>query len=226
MKPEISRRPLKTREKNWPRRLAFALVRLGATPNQMSIASAVISIAGACSLFAAFNQPWFFVAAAVCIQLRLVCNLLDGLMAVEGGLKTKTGEIFNEFPDRIADVSLLIAAGYSIFDCRGAVELGYLCAIGSVVTAYVRVFGGSAGLAQDFCGPMAKQQRMATLTIACLASAIEAWLRWPHRVTLLALAIIFLGSVFTMGRRTRRIAQLLNSRSLVTAPGSSNPATR
>src|SRR3982074_1325387 len=119
---EPSRRPLKTREKNWPRRLAFALVRLGLTPNQISLASALISIAGAICLFFANDRAVLFIVAAVCIQLRLLCNLLDGLMAVEGGLKTKTGEIFNEFPDRLADVALLIAAGYSVH-FPGAIEL-------------------------------------------------------------------------------------------------------
>ncbi len=211
MNSETARRPLKTREKTWPRRLAFALVRLGATPNQISIASVLFSLAGALCLFFATNRAALFVIAAICIQLRLLCNLLDGLMAVEGGLKTKTGEIFNEFPDRVADVSLFIAAGYSAH-FPWAIEMGYLCAIASVTTAYVRVFGGSAGLTQDYCGPMAKQQRMATLTLACLLSAVEVFLRWPHRVMPLALLIILVGSIFTATRRTIRIAKLLDTR--------------
>ena len=33
-------------------------------------------------------------AAAAGIQLRLLCNLLDGMLAVEAGLKSRTGEIF------------------------------------------------------------------------------------------------------------------------------------
>src|SRR5881628_2961122 len=107
MNVETSRRPPKVRERTWPRQLAFALVRRGLTPNQISVASAVISAIGAAALLLAGGwahgrEVIAFLMAAVCIQLRLVCNLLDGLMAVEGGLKTKTGEIFNEFPDRIA----------------------------------------------------------------------------------------------------------------------------
>ncbi len=86
------------------------------------------------------------------------------------------------------------------------------CVRSAVLTAYVRGFGGSAGLPQDFCGPMAKQQRMATLTFACILSAAEASLRFEHRFMLLALAIIFGGSLFTAGRRTKRIVQLLNAR--------------
>ncbi len=77
---------------------------------------------------------------------------------------------------------LLVAAGYSVrWHCENAIELGFLCAIAAVLTAYVRGFGGSAGLPQDFCGPMAKQQRMATLTFACILSAAEASLRFEHR---------------------------------------------
>ena len=134
-------------------------------------------------------------------------------MAVEGGLKTKSGEIFNEFPDRIADVLLLASAGYSIApDCEHSVALGYLCAIAALLTAYVRAFGGAAGLPQDFCGPMAKPHRMFALTLACVLSAVEALAHWPHRVMLLALGIIFLGTLFTAARRGARIATLLNER--------------
>ncbi len=218
MNSETARRPLKVRSRAWPRALAAALVRQKWTPNQISLASVALSGLGAVALCLTadafgWRKAALFLSAAVCIQLRLVCNLLDGLMAVEGGLKTKTGEIFNEFPDRVADILLFLAAGYSMrFDSLGAIELGYLCAIASVLTAYVRVFGGSAGLLQDFCGPMAKQQRMATLTFACVLSAAEAFLRWPHRIMLLALALIFLGSLFTAARRTLRIAKLLNAR--------------
>ena len=55
-----------------------------------------------------------FLAAAACIQLRLLCNLFDGMVAVEGGFKTKSGEIYNELPDRVADVLILAGAGYAM----------------------------------------------------------------------------------------------------------------
>lgn len=217
MEHEAARRPLKTRSANWPRRIAFALVEKGFTPNQISILSVILAIAGSVFLFLAPHQSHtvaclFFVLAAACIQLRLLCNLLDGLMAVEGGKKTKTGEIFNEFPDRIADVALFVGAGYSIYFLTYAIQLGWACAVAAVLTAYVRVFGGSVALAQDFCGPMAKQQRMAVLTGACALSAIEQLLAWPSRIIFLALCIVFIGSLITAMRRTFRIARLLNQR--------------
>lgn len=217
MEHEAARRPLKTRSANWPRQIAFALVGKGFTPNQISIVSVMFALfGGVCFVLAPHQSPTtaalLFIAAAICIQLRLLCNLLDGLMAVEGGKKTKSGEIFNEFPDRIADALLFVCAGYSIYFLPRAIELGWACAVAAVLTAYVRVFGGAVGLAQDFCGPMAKQQRMAVLTGACVLSAIESFLGWPARIMWLALGIVFLGSLITAMRRTLRIARLLNQR--------------
>ena len=217
MDHEPARRPLKSRSANWPRQLAFALVRRGFTPNQISVTSLIFSLVGSVCLVLAPSQSrttasLVFIATTICIQLRLVCNLLDGLMAVEGGKKTKAGEILNEFPDRIADVVLFVCAGYSIYFLPYAIQLGWACAVAAVLTAYVRVFGGAMGLQQDFCGPMAKQQRMAVLTGACILSAVEHLLAWPQRIMFLALCIVLAGSLITAMRRTLRIARLLNQR--------------
>ena len=108
-----------------------------------------------------FIDHWLaWLAAAACVQLRLICNLLDGMVAIEGGRKSKVGAIYNEFPDRIADTLFLVPLGYA----AGVPWLGWACALLAALTAYVRVFGGSLGLVQDFSGIMAKQRRMAALT--------------------------------------------------------------
>jgi phosphatidylglycerophosphate synthase len=59
------------------------------------------------------------------IQLRLLCNLLDGMVAIEGGFKTKTGEIFNELPDRLSDALILIGAAYSVPTVAATHDLGW-----------------------------------------------------------------------------------------------------
>ena len=43
-------------------------------------------------------------------QYGLLANLLDGLVAVEGGRRSPTGELFNEVPDRVSDVLVLAGA--------------------------------------------------------------------------------------------------------------------
>jgi hypothetical protein len=61
-------------------------------------------------------------------------------------------------------------------------------------------------------GPMAKQQRMAVMTLACLLAALEPVLGWDGRVMTLALAVIVVGCAVTIVRRTRRIVRELESR--------------
>ena len=157
-------------------------------------------------------------AIAVCIQLRLVCNLLDGLMAVEGGKKTKTGEIYNRFPRSYCVISCsteILGRLSTSSPFLWHAELGWACActIGALLTAYIRVFGGAVGLPQDFCGPMAKQQRMAVLTGACVLSAVEILLvAWPvGMIMLLALCVVLVGSFITAVRAglSSRIARRL-----------------
>src|SRR5215467_16012801 len=79
-----------------------------------------------------------FVLAAAAIQCRLLCNLLDGMLAVEEGFRTACGDIYNDLPDRIADIMILVGAGYG---CRLPIgpPLGWLAALAAVLTAYVRL---------------------------------------------------------------------------------------
>jgi phosphatidylglycerophosphate synthase len=153
-----------------------------------------------------------FLAGAATIQLRLLCNMLDGMLAVEEGFKSRTGDIFNELPDRLADVLILVGAGYSIRYLPGGSTLGWAAAVTAVFTAYVRVLGGSLGVTQHFIGPMAKQHRMFTLTIAALVSAVETMLGLPLRGMRVALGVIVAGSIVTAWRRTARMAREVEAR--------------
>ena len=75
--------------------------------------------------------------------------------------------------------------------------------------AYVRVFGGSLGLAQDFSGVMAKQRRMAALTAGLVVQAILSFFSaalWPLLITA---AVIAAGSLVTCVTRTVAIARKL-----------------
>ena len=218
--PEVvNRRALKTRSRAWPRALARGLAGIGLTPNSVSLLS--IAFAALAALFflkAGLSlppaRPWWpwLVAAAACIQLRLLCNLLDGLLAIEGGLKTRTGDLYNEIPDRFADVLIIVGAGYAVAAYPYGVLLGWIAAVISVLTAYVRLLGGSLGFVQDFSGPLAKQHRMFSLTLGALVGAAEMAMRETAWSVYAALWVIAIGAAFTFARRTRRIAAQLESR--------------
>jgi len=205
--PLSNRRPLTSRSTAWARFLADVLVRSGVSPNAISVASVLFAAAGAVLLICISNGVGFL-ATAACVQLRLLCNLLDGMVAIEGKRQSATGALYNEIPDRFADSLFIVALGYAI----GAPWLGWFGALAAAVTAYIRVLGGSLGLPQDFRGPMAKPHRMAVLTGACVLGAIEWWVRGSQWALIAAAWIIAVGSVITCATRTLAIARQLRAR--------------
>ena len=187
------------------------------TPNQISVASIAFSVLSGVSFWRANGNggdgtvTWL-VLGAIGIQLRLLCNMLDGLLAIECGLKSLTGDLYNEIPDRVADVVILIGAGYAIQTVPWGIAFGWAAALLAVLTAYIRLLGGSLGVKQDFTGPMAKQHRMFTLTVGALATAAEFSVRGSSWSMSVALALIIVGSAATLVRRTSRIARALEAR--------------
>lgn len=128
------------------------------------------------------------------------------MLAVECGLQTPVGEIFNDLPDRVADVMILAAAGYAAREIPAAPILGWAAAVAALFTAYVRVLGGALGLRQHFVGPMAKQHRMFVLTMASMLAVLETLTSGTTRAIPAALAVILAGSMLTAMRRVHRIA--------------------
>jgi len=209
------RRPLKSRQNRLAQAFASWLSKREITPNQISVLS--VAFATVTALALSMRNPYagyeiyLLIVAALGIQLRLLCNLMDGLVAVEGGKKTAAGEMFNDIPDRFADVFTLVAAGYAAANVDYAIELGWLAGILAVMTAYIRNLSTSLGLAADFRGPMAKQHRMAIMTIAILLSLFEPMFDLHGEVLAIALLIVVVGSLLTVWRRMLHTYRSLES---------------
>lgn len=204
-----SRRPLASRSSAWAGRLSGWAVDHGYTPNQISQASVGISAIGAlCYALSPYGPgvlQWFWLLlAAVACQVRLVCNLIDGMVAIEGGKGAKDGPFWNEVPDRVSDLFLFVGAGIG----AGNPGLGALAAALAITTAYLREFGRAEGFAPDFSGPMAKPHRMAALTGGTVIAAFYAS-EWTLGVTLW---IIILGTAITIGSRSMRLISNLKAR--------------
>jgi phosphatidylglycerophosphate synthase len=213
----IERRPIRARQTRWAAALTGWLLRAGVRPNQVSLLSvAFAALAGLCLLLSPTARPLWGVALLIVaggfILLRMLCNLLDGMLAVEGGLQSKSGAIFNDVPDRLADSLIFVCAGYAISWVGWGRDLGWLAGLLATLTAYVRVLGGAVGLPQDYSGPMAKPQRMGVMVAACLFGMVEAAVSWGGYVLTLALGIVVVGCVATIARRLRRSVRALESR--------------
>lgn len=195
--------------------MTAALVRAGWSPNGISVAGMVCCLlAGAAFAATSHADGWIgracWIAGAVLVQLRLLANMFDGMVAIESGRLSPLGELYNDVPDRISDTATLIGLGYA---AGGWPEMGYVAAVLAVLTAYVRAVGKAAGAGSDFRGPMAKQQRMFVVTVAAvyMAGVPAGWrLVWGPEgrwgLAAAVLVVIAAGSAWTSARRIRGVA--------------------
>jgi phosphatidylglycerophosphate synthase len=212
-----NRRPIRSRQSGWARAGAAWLARRGVSPDRISAGAVGFGVIGAAAFILGGSghgptRAAAFALAALAIQGRLVCNLLDGMVAVEHGRGGPCGPIWNELPDRIADILLLAGAGYgaALAGSAFAVDAGWAAALLAVLTAYVRELGRGLGAPADFGGPGAKPQRMALLTAAALVSAFEPLWNGRGQVLCAALALIAVLAGLTAALRTRRLASVLS----------------
>ena len=209
------RRPIASRDLGVMQKFAGWLTRHRVSANTISAASVVFSACASCALIATtrvdsdFTVRALWLSAAVLVQLRLLANLMDGMVALASGEASPVGELYNEVPDRVGDVFILVGLGYAV---GGAPIMGYGAALLAIFVAYVRAMGVVAGSRQCFEGPMAKPHRMFLVTVGCLycglaplswqpVQAVSGW-----GAAAVTLAVISLGSVITSVRRLLLIA--------------------
>jgi phosphatidylglycerophosphate synthase len=206
--PQENRRPLKARGWKVIQSGAKWLSQKNITPNQISITSVLFSaLAAACLLYFPYAQGlWLWslaVMVVVFILCRALCNIFDGMVAIEGKKSTKSGELFNDMPDRIADALIIVAAGYAVL----MPDLGWCAALLAVMTAYVRTLARGLGAPSDFRGPMAKVARMVLICVATLLTAFAG----NGVFMICALALIAGGCILTVGNRARAAYLYLES---------------
>jgi phosphatidylglycerophosphate synthase len=212
--PAPDRRPIAARELRVFQRMAAWLAARGVSANAISVAGMACGIlAGAAFAISGHVPSWrlHFALGAGLVALRLLANMLDGMVAIAAGRTSRVGELYNEVPDRVSDVATLIGLGLAR---GGHLGWGFAAALAAVMTAYVRAAAKVAGAPQDYGGPMAKQQRMALVIAAALACAVlPAEWSFDRKGRGLAAACLFLvtvGSVITSSRRLARAARSLD----------------
>jgi phosphatidylglycerophosphate synthase len=214
------RRPIPARRLHLSKWFARWLAEIGVTPNQVSVFGLAVGVGSGIALaltpLAPSWAPKLWIAAAVLVGLRGLSNMFDGMVAVEQGKATPRGILYNELPDRLSDVALLVGAGYSI---GGSPTAGWLTACLALFVTYIRCLGTCADTPADFGGPFAKQQRMFSVAVVAAVHVFlpASWRSFwgPTASWGLMAAWLWLmvpGLVLTAWLRLRRIAAALDAR--------------
>ena len=205
------RRPIASRDLAFSHRITDFLVHLRVSANAISVSSAVFGVGAGLAYAAttASNARGLWLAGATLVLLRLLANMFDGMVAIQSRTSSAVGELYNEVPDRVSDTAILLGVGYAQ---GGSPVLGFMAALLALGTAYIRAIGKASGSPSEFCGPMAKQHRMAVIMgLSLVLTAAPQLATDGIRLPTYALGFITVLSAVTTVRRARRIAAALKA---------------
>jgi CDP-diacylglycerol--glycerol-3-phosphate 3-phosphatidyltransferase len=145
------------------------LHRVGVTPNHITAATLAASVGMGLWLLLTVDRTVPLWVMPVFLLLRMAANALDGMIARTYGLTTRTGAVFNEVADVLADAAL-----YLPFAAVPGIRTGFPVAI--VVLAAVTEVAGLAAMTvggtRRHDGPMGKSDRalaFAMVSVLCAA---------------------------------------------------------
>jgi phosphatidylglycerophosphate synthase len=174
--------------------IARWLVRQGIAADAVTWAAVPVALAGGLCLASSAAAPGLLLVVPLAAALRLALNLLDGMVAREGGATHPLGELWNELGDRLADTLFI---GGLAFHPEVDPRLALTAVIAAILASYVGITARAAGGRRQNGGLMSKPGRMATLAVAApltLISGDPIWLT-------VAAWVILVGGVLTAAAR-------------------------
>lgn len=210
-----SRRPIADAFRNTAHWAVAVCIRWNIHPDAISYFSMVAAAAAAIAFYLSATHPWLLVVAPAFCYLRLWCNMLDGMVALESGKASWRGEILNDLPDRVSDVLIFAGVAHSGLNSP---FLAYWAGMLALLTAYVGVLGQAVGTRREFSGWMSKPLRMVALHIgAWITLGLIVSNNSPRMGSMTILdwtcVLIITGCVQTIIVRLRRTMRALRTKS-------------
>ena len=191
---------------------AKALLKLGMSPNVVTVAGAVVTTAIAVILIPTGHVVW----AAVLSGLFAAFDMLDGTMARLAGGCTKFGATLDASCDRITDGALFSAITWWLIFGYGAgqplIVASFVVLVSSQVISYVKARGEASGF--TMVGGLV--ERPERLIVGLMGIGLTG-LGVPYAIDV-AIWLLAAGSVFTVGQRLIMAAQSPRSDDLCAPP--------
>ncbi|GGM66794.1 archaetidylinositol phosphate synthase [Halarchaeum rubridurum] len=141
-------------------------VRLGLTPDAISVLAFLLAVAAAGAFYV--GDAVGYVAGAILVFLNGWLDLLDGAVARETDVDSEGGDLLDHVLDRYADVVILagLAAGV------GSWLLGFAAVTGVLLTSYLGTQIQAVGLGRQYGGLLGRADRLALVGIVGVLSAV------------------------------------------------------
>ena len=174
--------------------IGIRLVRIGMTPNAMTLFGTVGAIGFALWLF----PTGHLLAGTFTVWGFVMLDLLDGAMARARGGGTKFGAVLDSTCDRMADGALMAAIAWYAFEVARSPSLAaaaLICLVLGQVISYIKARAEAAGLTAN----VGLVERAERLIIALVGTGLTG-LGVPYAVDV-ALWLLVAGSIITVGQR-------------------------
>ena len=182
--------------------IARSLLRLGVSPNAVTVAGTVGVVVGALGFGARGHLVWATLIVTACA----LTDVLDGTMARMRGDRGRFGALLDSSMDRISDGAVFGAVVYyfAVRDDRwGGLAAGLLCLVLGQVVSYVKARAESVGLDADV-GIAERSERLLIVGAGGLISGIGGdGFEWGLPAALWVLAVL---SLITVVQRLLRAA--------------------
>ncbi len=192
--------------------LARLMIRIGVTPNQLTVVSATITVLVALILIPTGHLVW----AAILTGLFAAFDMIDGTVARMQGGGTRFGATLDASCDRITDGALFSAViwwlVYSYDAPKSLVAVALICLVSSQIISYVKARGEASGFTMDG-GLIERPER---LIISLVGLGLTGF-GIPYAIDI-ALWVLAVGSVFTILQRLVMAARSPHASDRIKAP--------
>jgi archaetidylinositol phosphate synthase len=151
----------------------------------------------AAGLFFYFSDPtqapqrFYIVAAAFCVMINGILDLLDGRVARAANKQSRLGDFLDHTLDRFADVAILTGLALSPW---GASRVGLVAIVAVLLTSYIGTQAQAVGHGRIYGGMLVRADRMVLLMGLPL---IDAYL--AHAGITLSFLSFLPGTQYTLG---------------------------
>jgi CDP-diacylglycerol---glycerol-3-phosphate 3-phosphatidyltransferase len=177
--------------------LIKGLIRLGVTPNQVTLLAMLLSLGYGAALALAPGCAGLWLGLPLFLFLRMALNAIDGMLANASGRKTALGAWLNEMGDQVSDLALVLP--FALL-AQVLAPLLVLVACVALLAEFSGVLALAMGAPRSFAGPMGKSDRafaFGVLALMVWASAAPAWING-------VLGVVLLLSLWTVFNRLRQ----------------------
>jgi len=173
------------------------LAKNGFTPNQITMAAMVLSIAAGLLIVLAAGHAWPFLLVPVVLLVRMALNAIDGMLAREHAMQTPLGAVLNELGDVLSDAALYLPFALVPGINAGLVVILVVLAVASEMAGVTAV---QIGAQRRYDGPLGKSDRAFLFGLIALILGLGVRL---HVMVNLALVVALILALVTIKNRVQ-----------------------